>query len=75
MSLASAMQPGLVSPDGSDQAIRYHPASHWSESRESLRHVAATPSRVCGEADRSMVKRNPCAGDAPDPPLWIVDCS
>ena len=25
-----------------------------------------------GEADRSVVMRSPCAGDALDPPLWIV---
>ena len=34
-----ATQPGLVSPGGSDQAQRYHPASLSSESGESLRHV------------------------------------
>jgi hypothetical protein len=33
---------------------------------------AATPSRVCGETDRGVVMRSPCAGDALDPPLWIV---
>ena len=27
---------------------------------------------VCGEADRSVVMRSPCAGTALDPPLWIV---
>ena len=39
---------------------------------ESLRHVAATPPRVCGEADRSVVMRSPCAGATLDPPLWKV---
>jgi hypothetical protein len=34
-----AVQPGLVSPDGSDQAQRHHPASLSSESGECLRHV------------------------------------
>jgi hypothetical protein len=41
-SLTRAKQPGLVSPGGSDQAQRYHPASLSSESGESLRHMAAT---------------------------------
>ena len=26
----------------------------------------------CGEVDRSVVMRSPYAGDALDPPLWIV---
>jgi hypothetical protein len=41
-SLTRAKQPGLVSPGGSDQAQRYHPASLSSESGESLRHMDAT---------------------------------
>jgi hypothetical protein len=27
---------------------------------------------VCGEVDRCVVMRSPCAGAAVDPPLWIV---
>ena len=38
-SLTRAMQLGLVSPGGSDQAQWYHPASLSSESGESLRPV------------------------------------
>jgi hypothetical protein len=38
-SLTDATQPGLLSPGGSDQPRRFHPASLSSESGESLRHV------------------------------------
>jgi hypothetical protein len=61
-SLTRATQPGLVSPGGSDQAQRYHPASLSSESGESLRHMDATLS----SRPVSMVMRSPCAGDALD---------
>ena len=39
--LTRTTQPGLVSPGGSEQAQRYHPASLLSESAESLRHLDA----------------------------------
>ena len=56
-SLTRATQPGLVSPGGSDQAQRYHPASLSSASGESLRHIYATLSN----RPVSMVMRGPCA--------------
>ena len=41
--LTRAVQPGLVSPGGSDQAQRYHPASLSSEFGEHLRHIGRYP--------------------------------
>ena len=34
--------------------------------------LVATPSSVCGNADRNVVMRSQCAGAALDPALWIV---
>jgi hypothetical protein len=52
-----ATQPGLVSPGGSEQARRCHPAS-----------LLRLRARGYSSPLQSMVKRSPFAGDALDPP-------
>jgi hypothetical protein len=71
-----------VSPGGGDQvqcvSWRWRSGSVVPSSEPLIRvRRKSSPCRlllrqVCGEADRSVAMRSPCAGAALDPPFWIV---
>ena len=63
--LTRTTQPGLVSPGGSEQAQRYHPASLLSESAESLRHLDANHRLYREYGDAESVR-----GRCPRPPRY-----